>query len=117
MMSWNSRSSSAASCSVMPCFHQLGNPVDDALQLGDVLVRRIGHAALDRQTLDRHPERVDLVEIFPRELGDERAAVPADDDQPFALELGQRFPDGPRLTPMVWASCSSGKPLTGPNSR
>src|SRR6476619_5369467 len=73
--------------------HQLGDPVDDALQLGDILVGRMLDAALDRQALDRNSKRVDLVEVLTAELGDERAAIPADHDQPFALELGQRFTD------------------------
>ena len=53
--------------------HQLGDPVNDTLEFGDILLGRILDAALDRQPLDRDPKRVDLVEILAAELGDKRA--------------------------------------------
>ena len=68
--------------------------VDHCLQLRQVRGSRELGRPPRRQRLDRHPQRVDLLQVLGRELRHERAPVAPDHDQTLALQPDQRLAHG-----------------------
>src|SRR5262245_28371292 len=73
--------------------------VDNVLHLIQVNMGRIANDVLYRHLLQTQAQTVDLIEVFPRQPGDNRPAIARDDDQPFALKLLQGFADWPPADP------------------